>query len=220
MAADDVDSNPMEALLCNAAAGERGAWRELGPLLTSELRQYFARRFDHDRAKDLTQDVLTALARQLPGFEPQTSFRRWVYGIARNHAMDAFREGYRHGIDHDFEIEAELADPTTGASSKLASLQLSTIIQEEVEELEPHLRVVIEHDLADEDDLDALAEREKVTRTTLRTRRHRGHDQLRGRVHDRLEFAGAKCTPNPRPPRAQRSRTPENSATRDPQTPR
>ena len=190
MPTDDHDSKPpsTEELLCAVSAGNTDAWKQLGPRLSAKLLRYFSRRFDGERARELTQETLARVVKQLPGFEPEVSFGRWVFGIARNVAADAFRERYQYRIDHEFDIDGDLVDQTTSVSSKVAALEVAGIVREEVEKLAPHLRVVIEHDLAGDGDLDALAESEQVKRPTLRTRRYRGHEELREPLAERLDI--------------------------------
>ena len=149
MTADDSDSKPasMETLLRAASTGSTEAWTKLGPPLTAKLRHYFGQRFEWDRARELTQDTLLIIVRQLPGFVPEVSYRQWVYGIARNVAAAAFRERYQCRVDYEFDIEADLVDQTTSVSSKVASQEVAEIVRDEVGKLGRPLRVILEHDL-------------------------------------------------------------------------
>lgn len=210
----DTKPTPLEDLLCAVSTGNTDAWKELGPRLTTKLQKYFDRRFDWDRAQELTQDTLAAIVRQLPGFVPELSYRQWVYGIARNVAAAAFRERYQCRVDHEFDIEADLVDQTTSVSSKVAAAEVREIVRDEVKQLKPHLRVVIEHDLNEDDDLDALAASEQVKRPTMRTRRYRGQQDLRKPLSKRLDIPDSKPPPPPkRTPSSTPSVTPENPRT-------
>lgn len=46
---------------------------------------------DVERARDLAQDVLTAVWQKLDGFEGRSKFSTWIYSVARNRCIDASR---------------------------------------------------------------------------------------------------------------------------------
>lgn len=74
----------------------------------------WCRRFarDHERALDLSQDVLLAAYRALPGFEGRAPFPAWLFTITRHRCIRAMRP-VSLTQDDGADLEA-LADPAPG----------------------------------------------------------------------------------------------------------
>ena len=63
---------------------------------------------DHGRAEDITQEVfLSALRRLRDGDERQILFRPWIYEIAKNKCIDAYRRG-RHTTEVSFDADDQV----------------------------------------------------------------------------------------------------------------
>ena len=63
---------------------------------------------DHARAEDITQEVfLSALRRLRDGTDREIQFRPWIYEIARNKCIDAYRRG-RHAVEVSFDAHEAL----------------------------------------------------------------------------------------------------------------
>jgi RNA polymerase sigma factor (sigma-70 family) len=188
----------LESMLRAARDGHPDAWDTLTPPLSVELRRYFSRWFEPEDAKDLTQITMLAILEALPNFEPKKSLHGWVFGIARNQAYDALHDQYRlRALCGAVEMLPVAPEPSL--SSELARVELRGIAVEEVEQLPEHLRAVIENDL-DSGDAQAFAEQQGIARATVRTRRHRAHDELRERIDDRCQTPppeGGTRTPTP-----------------------
>jgi RNA polymerase sigma-70 factor (ECF subfamily) len=99
-------------------------WRRLVELYTPLIQDWLRRQgLQAQDADDLTQEVLAALVRELPGFryDPQRgSFRGWLRTITVNRLRDFWRARGRRPAapaDSDFERRlAELADPASDQS--------------------------------------------------------------------------------------------------------
>ncbi len=64
---------------------------------------------DHARAEDITQEVfLSALRRLRDGTDREIQFRPWIYEIAKNKCIDAYRRG-RHTVEVSFDAHEAVA---------------------------------------------------------------------------------------------------------------
>ncbi len=107
-------------VLSAAAEGADWAWaelyRDLGPPLLRFLAAQGAR-----EPEDLLAEVFIDVVRNLPSFEGQEpEFRAWVFRIARNRHIDAWRAERRRpraaAALHDEEPEAHGSDPPADAA--------------------------------------------------------------------------------------------------------
>jgi RNA polymerase sigma factor (sigma-70 family) len=93
---------------------------------------------DHDRALDLAQEVLLNAYRGLPAFHGRARFSSWLFAVARNRCLSAFRapDWLR---DEDAELD-ELKDPSAGPEEALAERQeeeeLLTLVKEHLDPIE------------------------------------------------------------------------------------
>ncbi len=105
------------ALLERWRAGDRGAGNQLLARHFADLRTYFVLRLAAEH-EDLVQETFWQLLRGLHRFRAESSFRTYLFHIARNVLAGAFRKKYRVEID---PISDSLADLTgEGHSSLLA----------------------------------------------------------------------------------------------------
>lgn len=66
---------------------------------------------DANEIDDLTQEAILRLIRSLPGFRARSSFATWVYQIAHNTCVDAYRRRQRRPVAAA-ELEIEAAEGT------------------------------------------------------------------------------------------------------------
>ena len=89
-AADDA------ALVEAVRRGDDRAFEELYGRYRSRITGFVAGKVhDHARAEDITQDVFVSALRRIRATEAAIAFRPWIYEIARNACIDAFRRGRR-----------------------------------------------------------------------------------------------------------------------------
>lgn len=60
-------------------------------------------------AKDILQETMLGIWRSLSGFDKKSSFRTWIYAIARRKIFDYYRKSYR-SMDNCREEISELGD--------------------------------------------------------------------------------------------------------------
>ena len=68
---------------------------------------------DHGRAEDITQEVFVAALRRMRATERPIAFKPWVYEIARNACIDAYRRG-RRGEEISYDADDKLTPADHG----------------------------------------------------------------------------------------------------------
>jgi RNA polymerase sigma-70 factor (ECF subfamily) len=81
-----------DGLVRAAAAGDRAAFGELYVRYARLVHGILLARVPPAEADDLVQDVFLSAMRQLRGLRTVVAFRGWLAAIARNRAMDYFRQ--------------------------------------------------------------------------------------------------------------------------------
>ncbi len=84
-----------DGLISRAAEGDRGAFGELYVRYARMVHGILLARVPAGEAEDLVQDVFMSAMRQLPGLRTAAAFRGWLGAIARNRAIDYFRDARR-----------------------------------------------------------------------------------------------------------------------------
>src|SRR4051794_17023208 len=93
-----------QQLIAAAVQGDRGAFGELYARYARMVHGILLARVPPGEAEDLLQDVFISAMRQLRGLRTAAAFRGWLGAIARNRAMDYFRQS-RQRADFDAEVE-------------------------------------------------------------------------------------------------------------------
>jgi RNA polymerase sigma-70 factor (ECF subfamily) len=138
--ADDpaISEQELVRLAQQDPASPRGRWAA-AQLLSRHRGQVYGwcRRYvrDHERALDLSQDVLMTAYRALGGFEGRAPFSAWLFMIARRQCIRAMRPRSLMR-DEDAEVDA-LVDPADGPEQRFDD-------RREIEELLRLMRAVLE----------------------------------------------------------------------------
>jgi RNA polymerase sigma-70 factor (ECF subfamily) len=90
MVATEVDED--DGLIRAAVQGDRGAFGELYVRYARMVHGILLARVPPGDAEDLVQDVFVSAMRQLRGLRTAAAFRGWLAAIARNRAIDYFRD--------------------------------------------------------------------------------------------------------------------------------
>ena len=85
-----------DALVRAAAEGDRAAFGELYVRYARLVHGILLSRVPPEEADDLVQDVFLSAMRELRGLRTAAAFRGWLAAIARNRAMDYFRQARPH----------------------------------------------------------------------------------------------------------------------------
>jgi DNA-directed RNA polymerase specialized sigma24 family protein len=184
----------LEVLLRAARDGEPGAWKAMVPRLSLELHAFFAREFSDLDAVELTQRTIVIVARELPGFVPRKSLKKWVFGIARNQGRREHR-ARRKDARLQALVAAVAGTPGTSPSTRAYMHELITLVREEIEQLPLKYRLVVESELEGEG-IDTYAEKHELKPNTARGHRFRAHELLRKRLATRLQSAPLTLVPH------------------------
>lgn len=95
------------ALVAAAAQGDRSAFGELYSRYARMVHGILLARVPPRDAEDLVQDVFLAAMRQLRGLRTGAAFKGWLAAIARNRAIDYFRDAKPHA-ELDAQVERRL----------------------------------------------------------------------------------------------------------------
>ena len=102
----------------------------------------FCRRLlNHEEdAYDAAHDTLFKVLRNLHRYDPERSFKAWVFGIARNTCIDEHRRRKRRGFNESREI-ADTATPSPLQNA--ARVQRAAILERALQEVPPMYREVL-----------------------------------------------------------------------------
>jgi len=160
-----------DGLVRAAAEGDRAAFGELYVRYARLVHGILLARVPPDEADDLVQDVFLSAMRQLRGLRTAGAFRGWLATIARNRAMDYFRQA-RPQVPF-----AENMKPEAGARhAALDALEILDLIRRLPEAYrEPMILRLVEGMTGPE-----IAQQTGLTADSVRVNLCRGMKMLRG----------------------------------------
>ena len=187
-----------QSLLAAARRGDRGALETL--LLRYQPRVYrFGMKMcgDPEDAKDILQETLLAMARNVRDFRGASSLSTWLYAIARSFCIKQRRRskfaptapqslGGTPGVDG-----TQVPDPRPSPEEDLADRQIEGVLARAIAALEPKYREVLV--LRDIEGLTAaeVAEVTGVGITAVKSRLHRARLAVRNAIAPHLVVASA-----------------------------
>lgn len=174
-----------ESLINKALAGDERAWHQLVGRYQSMLYFYSLRLLGNpDDARDLLQDVLMVLCRNLAQFRGDSSFKTWLFGIANYRAMDMLR---KRKPTTDL---SEVAEPSS-CDSQLHEAQLETqqteqLVQQQLRCLPPEQRLIVELRFYQQFTFDEIATQLALSSNTVKSRFYAALDKLKAQLeaHD------------------------------------
>jgi RNA polymerase sigma-70 factor (ECF subfamily) len=113
-----VETSEEDGLIRAAVQGDRWAFGELYLRYARMVHSILLARVPAGDAEDLVQDVFMSAMRQLRGLRTVAAFRGWLGAIARNRAIDYFREA-RQTVPLDEKMEREHAPRETSQDAFL-----------------------------------------------------------------------------------------------------
>jgi RNA polymerase sigma factor (sigma-70 family) len=91
-----ADRNEEDGLVAAARAGDDHAFEQLYLRYQRRIGAYvYGMVHDHGRAEDITQDVFMSALRRMRATDVRIAFKPWIYEIAKNACIDAFRRSRR-----------------------------------------------------------------------------------------------------------------------------
>ena len=166
--------NQRPGWMARVQAGEGEAYRLLLDDVTGELRGFFRRRVrDPQQVEDLVQETLLSLHRARHTYDPARAFEPWLYALARNAAIDAFRRDRRRS---QWEKLADDERPVEGVAEESGhEASLDAVLARIPDAQREALEMVKLQGLSVED----AASRAGVSQGAMRVRIHRGYRALR-----------------------------------------
>lgn len=158
-----------------AADGDMDAFEEIyrassGYVYTVALRVTGSK----EDAEEVTQDVFVSVHRSLPGFGFRSSFKTWLYRIAMNRAINAYRKRSK-----DRKRRVEL-DENTGAEGPegIKRAEDREAVGKMLEKLPPEQRACLVLKEIDGMKYEEIADTLKINLNTVRTRIKRAREKL------------------------------------------
>jgi len=151
----------------------------------------FARHFDslcgffatkcHGDADDLVQRTLLACVRAKDQFRAQSSFRTYLFTVARNELYQHLLKQRRDGSRLDFSITS-IADLVTTPGTKLARDADRQRVLEILRKMPVEQQTLLELHYWEDLDIAALAEVFEISPGAIRVRLHRARKELKERL--------------------------------------
>lgn len=126
----------LDQLAVRAASGDRAAFEQIYNLLVDDLYSYIRGQCRNDTvAEDLVANVFLKAWRSASSYRPgSSSFRRWIFTIARNELRDYWRTANRTLSMAGFDLTEESADgsgPDPADARRLVDAALATLNEEQ-----------------------------------------------------------------------------------------
>jgi RNA polymerase sigma factor (sigma-70 family) len=132
-------------------------------------------------ADDLVQSTFLACLKAREQFRAESSFRTYLFTIARNELYRLLRTRQRKDAKLDFELSS-IAELVSTAGTKLARNQEHRRLVQAMQQLPVEQQMLLELHYWEDMDIAALAEIFDAPAATIRTRLHRARKALRDRV--------------------------------------
>jgi RNA polymerase sigma-70 factor (ECF subfamily) len=160
--------------MVHANAGDADAYTKLLEEIGGVMEQYLKRRFGaSDFIEDCVQECLLAIHRARATFDPARRFRPWMFAIVRHKAIDMLRRrGTRSRHEEQETRQEEPAAPTTDPA---VALQAAEALKGLAREQRDALLMTKYHGYS----LSEAARREGVSVTAMKSRVHRGIQQIK-----------------------------------------
>jgi RNA polymerase sigma-70 factor (ECF subfamily) len=172
-------------LVAQFLAGEEAAFTALvhrhGPRLHEFLRFVLGPR--RDEAEDVAQDVFVQAFRSLASFRGQSSFRTWLYGIAKNVCRSRLSETRWTGHADSDAVLLELPDDALDPLGTLEREDLRVAVHTAIEELSPVHRSIVFLREIEGLAYDDIALALQVPIGTVRSRVHNARARLAMHLH-------------------------------------
>jgi RNA polymerase sigma-70 factor (ECF subfamily) len=168
------------ALLDQWRAGDAAAGQALFQRHFDSIYGFFETKCEHE-ADELTQATFLACVKARDQFRAQSSFRTYLFTIARNELYRMLRTRQRRDDKLDFELSS-IAELISTPGTRLARNQEHQRLLEVLRSLPVEQQTLLELHYWEDLDIAALAEVFDAPQATIRTRLHRARKALRDRI--------------------------------------
>lgn len=167
-----------ESLIRKAVQGDEQAWQQLVGRYQAALYYYGVRLLgDAEDARDLLQDVLMVVCRNLAEFRGDSSFKTWLFGIANYRAIDLLRKRRPH--DDVDDLHEQLADEAACVSQQYSGLQEQLLVQKLLLTLPVEQRMVLELKFYQQFTFDEIATQLAISSNTVKSRFYSALDKMK-----------------------------------------
>ena len=165
-----------------AAHGDRQAFSRLFAHYAPRVKGYLLRLgLDGGRAEELSQEVMVAVWRKAATFDrSQASVATWIFRIARNRRIDAFRRDQRAELDAEDPIWR--SEPEQAADDRVEASQREARVREALADLPEDQREAVRRAFYEELSHSEIAERTGVALGTVKSRLRLAFVKLRARL--------------------------------------
>jgi RNA polymerase sigma factor (sigma-70 family) len=158
-------------------AGDASAGKQLFERHFDSIFGFFETKCPSD-ADDLVQSTFLACLKAKTQFRAESSFRTYLFTIARNELYHLLRTRQRKDAKLDFELSS-IAQIVSTPGTKLARNQEHQLLVAKMQTLPVEQQMLLELHYWEEMDIAALAEIFESPAATIRTRLHRARNALR-----------------------------------------
>ena len=163
------------------------------------IRGYLRRltNFSEDDLEDLTQEVFIKAYRNLTSYESRYPFDRWLYSIAHNEAISAFRHHTSRPITVSLEGDptedpndlslADILRDQTDLPTELNRSQMATHVKSAMQKLSPEYRSILILRYFEDRNYDEISDILKKPAGTVATLLHRAKHELKKHLIDYYE---------------------------------
>ena len=177
------------ALLDRWRSGDAAAGEALFQRHFDSIYGFFETKCEAD-ADELTQATFLACLRARDQFRKESSFRTYLFTIARHELYRVLRGRRRDGARLDFELSS-IAELVSTPGTRIARNQEHRRLVEVLRSLPVEQQTLLELHYWEDMDIAALADVFEIPAATIRTRLHRARKALR----DKLASAGPRRVP-------------------------
>jgi len=160
-------------LLLRWRSGNREAGDRLLHRYVPELTGFFGRRSRH--ADELVQRTLLACVQNVETFQGLSTFRTYLYGIAKNQYL-MFRRAEAYAERTPVDV---MTRPEEGPSQLVAVRQEQVLLVMALKQVEPHYSLVLRKFYWDELSIEEIAQELSIPIGTVKSRLSRGRTALR-----------------------------------------
>jgi RNA polymerase sigma-70 factor (ECF subfamily) len=139
---------------------------------------------DRSLAEDLAQETFVRAFRGLGTLREETKLSTWLFGIARNCALEQLRTRRRDAanVEIDAEPAFELHDHARTPSGQLLDKELSGVIEGALQKLDEDKRTVFTLKVLQQRSYEEIAEITGFSVGKLKTDLHRARAEMRKRI--------------------------------------
>ena len=171
------------ALLDRWRGGDAGAGEALFQRHFDSIYGFFETKCEAD-ADELVQSTFLACLRARDQFRKESSFRTYLFTIARHELYRVLRGRQRDGARLDFELSS-IAELVSTPGTRIARNQEHRQLVEALRSLAVEQQTLLELHYWEDLDIAALAEVFEMPQPTIRTRLHRARKALREKMAEK-----------------------------------